>query len=85
MLWCCQLSFAQQQITVGADDWIDYTAADGSGIYFELLKKVYPDLNINFKIQPLNKSIADFNAQKLDVIVGVYQGNRILWWIFNRK
>jgi len=73
MLWCCQLSFAQQQITVGADDWIDYTAADGGGIYFELLKKVYPDLNITFKIQPLNKSIADFNAQKLDVIVGVYK------------
>ena len=58
---------------MGADDWIDYTAADGRGIYFELLKKVYPELSLNFKVQPLNKSIADFNAQKLDVIVGVYK------------
>ncbi len=69
----CPLLFAQQQITVGADEWINYTGENGNGIYFQLLKKIYPDEKINFKIQPLKQSIADFNAHKLDIIVGVYK------------
>lgn len=72
ILFCLPL-FAQQQITIGADYWIDYTAEDGSGIYFKLFKKIYPDAKIKFKIQPLSKSITDFNAHKLDIIVGVYK------------
>lgn len=66
----CQV-FAQAQITVGAEQRIDFTSADGKGVYFELLKKIYPDKHINFKIQSLNQSIEDFQQQKLDIIVGV--------------
>jgi polar amino acid transport system substrate-binding protein len=68
-----QQTSIQPQINVGADDWPDYTAADGSGIYFNLLKKIYPEYKINFVIKGLDQSFVDFTQQKLDLVVGVYK------------
>jgi len=38
-----------------------------------LLKAIYPDYKINFKITPLTQSFTDFEQQKLDLVVGVYK------------
>ena len=63
----------QQHLTVGADDWPDYAAVDGSGIYFTLIKEIFPDYKIDYKIKPLNETFNDFKQQKLDIVVGAYK------------
>lgn len=68
-----QQASIQPQINVGADDWPDYTAADGSGVYFNLLKEIYPEYKINFVIKALDQSLIDFDQQKLDLVIGVYK------------
>ncbi|WDD98338.1 substrate-binding periplasmic protein [Thalassomonas actiniarum] len=62
-----------EQISIGADEWQGYTHNDGSGIYFELLKKIYPDDRLNFKVDSFNRALKKFEQNKLDIIIGVYK------------
>ena len=62
-----------EQISVGADEWQGYTHHDGSGIYFELLKKVYPDYRLDLKLDSFNRTLKKFEQKKLDIIIGVYK------------
>lgn len=62
-----------KQIIVGADEWIDFTNKDGSGVYFELLKRIYPDDQLIFQLAPFDDTINAFNDQKVDIVVGAYK------------
>ncbi len=62
-----------QEIHIGAGDWQDYTAPDGSGIYFEIIKKIYPNYQLKFHTDTFNRVIADFEQNKLDMVVGIYR------------
>ncbi|WDE11104.1 substrate-binding periplasmic protein [Thalassomonas haliotis] len=62
-----------EQISIGADEWQGYTHSDGSGLYFELLKKVYSNDRLDFKLDSFNRVLKKFEQNKLDIIVGVYK------------
>ena len=62
-----------EQISVGADEWRGYTHADGSGIYFELLNKIYPEYQLQFKLDSFNRALTKFEQKNLDIIIGVYK------------
>jgi len=59
-------------IRVGADNWEDFTHPDGSGIYFELLKQIYPNETLKFEISPFARVKDTFKKGELDIILGLY-------------
>ena len=62
-----------QAIHIGAGEWKNYTAPDGSGIYFEIIKKIYPNYQLKFHTDTFNRVIDDFEQKKLDMVVGIYR------------
>ncbi len=58
---------------VGAAEWGDVTESDGSGIYFQLLNRIYGKENLHIKLDTYNRNIKSFNEKKLDLIVGVFR------------
>lgn len=72
---------ATDTIKVGSANWQDFTSPDGSGIYFELLRKVFPDKDLEFIVTPFAKSKQNFERDTVDIIVGIYRedlANKIL-------
>tara|TARA_R110000737_G_scaffold298233_2_gene305077 strand:+ start:665 stop:2146 length:1482 start_codon:yes stop_codon:yes gene_type:complete len=61
------------EVRVGADEWVDYTNKDGTGIYFELLKAIYPNYTLQFKLAPFNKTIDAFEQKEVDIVIGVHR------------
>ncbi|WP_440876560.1 hypothetical protein [Thalassotalea sp. PLHSN55] len=64
--------YAISDIVVGADDWEGYTHQDGSGIYFDLMRKIYPEQKLIYQIEPFNRVKQGYKQGKVDVILGVY-------------
>lgn len=62
-----------EQLKIGISEWRGYTNADGTGIYFDLLKKTYPQHTFIIKPDSYNRTIANFNKGELDLIVGIYR------------
>lgn len=61
-------------IDVVAQEWTGQTNADGSGLYFELLKKIYTPLGItvNTSIVPFDRAIMMLREKTSDASVGFY-------------
>jgi len=80
-------SINAQQLTVGADLWKNLTHEDGSGIYFELINKIFGKENIDIQIDSYHRSLNAFHSHKLDIMVGVFRedvSNAILPnWLLN--
>jgi uncharacterized protein (TIGR02285 family) len=64
-----------QQISVGSDQWPGFTNADGTGIYYTLLKRIYAEHNLEIKIDTYNRVLNSFHQNKLDIAIGVYREN----------
>jgi len=62
-----------KDITIGVPEWKGYTNADGSGVYFDLLRKVYSDENLKIKIDSYNRTLAKFHNNELDMVIGVFR------------
>jgi len=62
-----------QQINVGSDQWPGFTNADGTGIYYNLLKRIYAEHNLEIKIETYNRVLNSFHQNKLDIAIGVYR------------
>ncbi len=62
-----------QQLKIGADEWPNFTNADGTGIYFKLLKRIYSENDLDFKVDSFNRVLNDFQKNNLDIFVGVYR------------
>lgn len=62
-----------QQLKIGADEWPGFTNANGTGIYFELLQRIYSEKNIGIRIDSYNRVLNSFNKNEIDIIVGVYR------------
>ncbi len=71
LVFLTKMSFSAQTLKVGADDWQGYAQQDGGGIYFELLKHIYVDHTLDFKIDIYNRTLAAFEKNKIDIVVGV--------------
>lgn len=64
-----------QQIRIGADEWPGFTNANGTGIYFKLLKRIYSEKDIDIRIDSYNRVLNHFHQNNLDIAVGVYREN----------
>jgi len=64
-----------QQIKVGSDQWPGFTNADGTGIYYNLLKRIYAEHNLEIQIDTYNRVLNNFHQNKLDIAIGVYREN----------
>jgi polar amino acid transport system substrate-binding protein len=55
--------------------WKNFTEEDGSGFYFELLKKIFEPLgvSIQFQITPWPRSVAMVSLNQADALVGSYK------------
>jgi uncharacterized protein (TIGR02285 family) len=62
-----------KELTIGVPEWKGYTNADGTGVYFDLLRQTFPDDTFNIKIDSYNRTLANFHKNKLDIIVGVFR------------
>lgn len=62
-----------QQIKVGSDEWPGFTNADGTGIYYTLLKRIYGEHNLEIKIDAYNRVLNSFHHNNLDIAIGVYR------------
>jgi len=71
IIFCFKLH--TKELTIGVPEWQGYTNADGSGVYFDLLRKAYPDDTFNIKIDSYNRTLANFHNNKLDIVIGVFR------------
>jgi hypothetical protein len=72
LILVCARGYAKE-LTVGVPEWKGYTNADGSGVYFDLLRKTFPDDTFNIKIDTYNRTLANFHKNKLDIVIGVFR------------
>jgi len=76
MFIVCSIAFSAERparLVIGADEWIDYTNKDGSGVYFEILKKIFNNNTLVFKTAPFEQTVKHFAEGQLDAVVGVYR------------
>lgn len=71
IFFCCKIP--AKELTIGVPEWQGYTNADGSGIYFDLIRSTFPDDSFNIKIDSYNRTLANFHKNKLDIVVGVFR------------
>ncbi|UPW18527.1 ABC transporter substrate-binding protein [Agarivorans sp. TSD2052] len=57
-------------ISVATDFWEDYSNKDGTGYYFALLKRVFPEHQYAFHFMPYPRSIAMLEKQQVDLVFG---------------
>ncbi|WP_448212874.1 substrate-binding periplasmic protein [Colwellia sp. MEBiC06753] len=62
-----------QILNVGVVEWSGYTNHDGSGVYNELIKKVYSQYEVVLKFDTYQRTINNFRQGKLDFIIGVFR------------
>lgn len=62
-----------ESIQIVAPNWVNYTNKDGSGIYFEVIKHVYPNCNCEFVVSEFLRAKNQFIQNKADIFVGVLQ------------
>ena len=65
----------QKKIKVRAEYWEQYTHADGSGYFYEVLKAIYEPLGyqLEFKFCPWKRCVLEMRQGKADIIIGIYQ------------
>lgn len=62
-----------KELTIGVPEWQGYTNADGSGVYFDLIRSVYAEDTLNIQIDSYNRTLAKFHDNKLDIVIGVFR------------
>jgi len=67
-------SQALKEIVIVSEEWKDMTNADGTGIYFDILKAIYEplDIKVKIKIAPYNRSTLMVKNKTADVWLGSY-------------
>lgn len=53
--------------------WYDYTNEDGTGIYFDVLRAVFPNDKLSINHMPFSQSHEKFNQNEIDIVIGVYK------------
>ena len=74
LMWLvCWSTYSQSndKVVVGAPHWINYTNTDGSGLYFELLKRVFGETNLSLSASSYHQAITEFEQGELDIVIGV--------------
>lgn len=66
--------FAIDKVVVASEEWEDCTNADGTGLYWEILQKIYEPAGVKVEIQivPYNRAVVNTQQKKVDMFVGAY-------------
>ncbi|WP_449430060.1 substrate-binding periplasmic protein [Pseudomonas putida] len=64
-----------QQVRLVSEEWLDYTNADGSGLAWDVLRKVFEPAGVKVKIQsaPYSRAIGLVKRGEADAWVGSYK------------
>ncbi|MGE8190861.1 substrate-binding periplasmic protein [Pseudomonas sp. NPDC086278] len=79
---CCSLAQAGDAATppsvihLASEDWEDYTAADGHGLGWDVLRQVFEPAGVELDIrsEPYTRSVGLAQRGEIDACVGSYQG-----------
>lgn len=63
---------AKTDIYVATTAWQDFSHPDGTGIYLDLIREIFPNETLHFEVTPFAKSKQKFERKDVDIIVGVY-------------
>ena len=70
------LLFAQtgKTIKIVTEEWEKCTNADGSGLYFDIIRAVFePEgVKVSLQLMPYARAVETFQAKKADAVVGTY-------------
>lgn len=83
MMLCCLLGITAvradeappSQINLVSDHWVDYTNADGSGLGWDLVRKIFEPagVTVRFRIVPYTRSVGLVQKGEADAWVGSYK------------
>ncbi|WP_442802088.1 MULTISPECIES: substrate-binding periplasmic protein [unclassified Shewanella] len=73
-----QLIAAPQTIHIVTESWLGYTNEDGSGFYFDILKRVFPEntWDVEIDIAPFSRVRYLLNHERADMALGFYAGDK---------
>lgn len=62
-------------IHLASEDWEDYTAADGHGLAWDVLRKVFEPVGVKVEIRsvPYTRSVGLVQLKEVDALVGSYR------------
>ena len=82
MLWGAASAYGQEITTLHilTPAWEDYTNEDGTGLWFEILRKVYEPVGITmtFDIVPWERARQKVIAHEADALLGEYEYDKLL-------
>lgn len=63
------------QIQLASEDWTDYTAADGHGLGWDILREVFEPAGVKLQIrtEPYTRSVGLVQLREVDAVVGSYR------------
>jgi len=72
-----QLAEKPMQVTVATDSWLGYTNRDGTGYYFDILKRVFPEKEwqLQIDIVPFSRVRYLVDHERVDMALGFYSGD----------
>lgn len=72
-----QLVESPEVVTIATDSWLGYTNRDGSGYYFDILKRVFPEKEwqLQIDIVPFSRVRYLVDHNRTDMALGFYSGD----------
>ncbi len=72
-----QLVEGPSVVTISTDSWLGYTNKDGSGYYFDILKRVFPKPEWQLKIEmvPFSRVRYLIDHDRVNMALGFYSGD----------
>ena len=69
------LGFAKQKITIASEEYPRYAEKNGSGVYWELFKKIFKDYDLQVTIKPFTRSAKMLEKGEIDIVIPLYEGD----------
>lgn len=70
---CISTTFASDPLRVVSGDWQGYSEADGTGIYWDLMRALYEEDSLQLDALPYKRALRGFTHSDADIILGVYR------------
>ena len=61
------------KIKVGLAEWMDYTNADGSGIYLDIIHAIYGKEHVELNFETFNRAVHATEQGHYDLVIGVFR------------
>lgn len=64
-------------LSIATEEWADCTLKDGTGLYFDVIRRVFADQKpkLDIKFVPFARSVELLEAAKVDMNIGDYEGD----------